>query len=393
MISTHCVRLLISEFCRTLGAHNEPCSMAKDYYKMLGVSRNASDDELKKAYRKLAHKFHPDKKGGDEAKFKEINEAYQVLSNKEKRAQYDRFGETFSGGAGGGRGSSGFEGFDFGRGFEGFSNGSFHFEGGFDDIFSNIFGGGSGGGRSRVRRGSDIQVDVEISFEEMAEGVKKTFSLRRTVSCHACSGTGGKKGTSDTVCSTCGGSGSVRKTVRSFLGVFQQTAPCDACSGRGRVFREACSECRGAGTAKESRDISVDIPAGIEDGQMLSLSGEGESGGPGGVPGDLLVAVHVKKHPYFERRGNDILSTVSLSPARMALGDSVSVNTIEGEVMLKIPAGTRSGEVFRIRGKGIRPLGNSWNRGDQLITVTVLIPKRLSREERELFERLRELEG
>lgn len=360
---------------------------------MLGVSRNASDDELKKAYRKLAHEFHPDKKGGDEAKFKEINEAYQVLSNKEKRAQYDRFGETFSGGAGGGRGNSGFEGFDFGRGFEGFSNGSFHFEGGFDDIFSNIFGGGSGGGRSRVRRGSDIQVDVEISFEEMAEGVKKTFSLRRTVSCRACSGTGGKKGTSDTACSTCGGSGSVRKTVRSFLGVFQQTAPCDVCGGRGRVFREVCSECRGAGTTKESRDISVDIPAGIEDGQMLSLSGEGESGGPGGVPGDLLVAVHLKKHPYFERRGNDILSTVSLSPARMALGDSVSVNTIEGEVMLKIPAGTRSGEVFRIRGKGIRPLGNSWNRGDQLITVTVLIPKRLSREERELFERLRELEG
>ena len=357
--------------------------MSKDYYQTLGVSRDASEGDIKKAYRKLAHEFHPDKKGGDEAKFKEINEAYQVLSNKEKRAQYDRFGsEAFSGGG------AGFEGFDFRRGFEGFPGG-FHFEGGFDDIFSNIFGGG---GRGRRRRGADIQVDVEISFEEMAEGVRKTFPLRRTAPCSACSGTGGKRGTTEKTCSACGGSGTIRKNVRSFLGVFQQSSPCDECRGRGKVFAEKCPECRGAGEIKETRTMSVEIPAGIEDGQMLSLAGEGESGGAGTLPGDLLVAVHIRKHPAFERRGNDVLSSVSISCARAALGDSATVKTLDGEVSMKIPAGTRSGEVFRIRGKGLRPVGSSWGRGDQLVTVSVVIPKYLSKEERKLFERLRELE-
>lgn len=358
--------------------------MAKDYYKTLGVARGASEADIKKAYRKLAHEFHPDKKGGDEAKFKEINEAYQVLSNKEKRSQYDRFGESFSSQGGFGSG-----GFDFGNGgFEGFPGG-FQFEGGFEDIFSNIFGGG--GARHR-KRGSDIQVDVEISFEEMAEGVQKTFPLRRTTTCSSCSGIGGKKGSSGKVCASCGGAGNIRKTVRSFLGVFQQTAPCEECSGRGKTFREKCPECRGSGEKKDTQNISVRIPAGIEDGQILSLSGEGESGGPGGVPGDLLVAVRIRKHPVFERRGNDVLSSISLSCACAALGDSIVVRTLDGEVTMKIPAGTRPGEVFRIKGKGLRPIGSSWSRGDQLVTVQVVIPKYLSREERKLFERLREIE-
>ena len=366
--------------------------MAKDYYKTLGVARGASADEIKKAYRKLAHMHHPDKSGGDEAKFKEINEAYQVLSNKEKRAQYDQFGEAFSQSGGNGGGGAGFGGFDFGRGFEGFSNGNFHFEGGFEDIFSDIFGGGrSRSSRSR-RRGSDIQVDVEISFEEMASGVRKTLSLRREVSCSSCAGTGGKRGSKEQNCPTCHGAGQVRRMVRSILGTFQQAEVCGDCHGKGKVYAEKCPECRGSGHVKKSDDIPLDIPAGIEDGQMLSLSGEGEAGEGGSQPGDLLVAVHVRPHPTFSRRGNDVLSNVSVSAVRAALGDTIDLETIGGTVSMKIPAGTQSGEVFRIRGKGLLPVGSSWGKGDHLVTVSVRIPKHLSREEKKLFESLRDIE-
>lgn len=372
------------------GGNNSFFGMAKDYYKMLGVSKGTSDDELKKAYRKLAHQFHPDKKGGDEAKFKEINEAYQVLSNKEKRAQYDRFGDAFSGQQGGG--GAGFGGFDFSRGAEGFSNGNFHFEGGFDDIFSDIFGARSGSrGRSR-RSGADIQIDVEISFEEMAHGARKAVSLRRSVSCPACSGTGGKSGTKESSCVACGGAGQVRRTVRSFLGTFQQAEVCGECRGQGKVYVEKCPDCRGAGQVKKSGELSIDIPAGIDDGQMLSLSGEGEAGDRGNPSGDLLVAVHVRPHASLSRRGNDVVSTVSISSVRATLGDTVVVPTIEGDVSMKIPAGTESGEVFRIRGKGLPSIGSSWGKGDHLVTVRVRIPKRLSREERTLFESLRDME-
>lgn len=369
--------------------------MAKDFYATLGVSKSASADEIKKAYRKLAHRYHPDKKGGDEAKFKEINEAYQVLSNADKRAQYDRFGENFSNmGAGSSGGGGGFGGFDFGRGFEGFSQGDFRFEGsGFEDIFSNIFGGGFGGERTSLRRGADIRVDVEISFEEMAQGVKKSVSVRRTGRCESCSGTGGKKGSSETTCSVCGGAGRVRQSVRSFLGVVQQVVSCEACGGRGKTFRDPCSSCRGSGQKKETREFSLDIPEGIEDGQALSLSSEGEAGERGGPPGDLIVVVHIRKHPNFERRGSDVLSSASISATRASLGDSVSVKTLDGETVIKIPAGTQSGEVFRLRGKGIPTLGSRWSRGDHLVTVLVSIPKYLSREERKLLESLRELEG
>lgn len=370
--------------------------MAKDYYKTLGVARGASADDIKKAYRKLAHEHHPDKKGGNEAKFKEVNEAYQVLSNPQKRAQYDQFGETFDTSGGGyGRGGGGFGGFDFSRGFEGFSNGNFRFEGGFDDIFSDIFGARTAGERrNAASSGSDIQVDAEITFEEMARGVKKTFSLRRSVVCSSCSGSGGKKGTKETSCHTCGGSGQVRRTVRSFLGMFQQVEVCAECRGKGKVFAEKCAECRGSGQVKKSETVSVEIPAGIENGQMLSLSGEGEAGDLGGAPGDLLVAVRVKPHPLFERRGNDVLSKITLSSTRAALGETVSVETIDGTVSMKIPPGTQSGEVFRIRGKGLRPVGgSSWGKGDHLVTVLVRVPNRLTREERHLLESLRDLES
>lgn len=369
--------------------------MAKDYYKTLGVARGASADDIKKAYRRLAHEHHPDKKGGNEAKFKEVNEAYQILSNPQKRAQYDQFGETFDTSGGGAGGGAGFGGFDFSRGFEGFSNGNFRFEGGFDDIFSDIFGArGAGGRRRAASSGADIQVDIEITFEEMAQGVKKTLSLRRSVACPSCSGSGGKKGTKETACRVCGGAGQVRRTVRSFLGMFQQVEVCAECRGKGKVFAEKCAECRGSGQVKKSEDVSVEIPAGIENGQMLSLDGEGEAGEHGSAPGDLLVAVHVKPHPLFERRGNDVLSKATLSSARAALGETIPVETIEGTVSMKIPPGTQSGEVFRIRGKGLRPVGGSaWGKGDHLVTVSVRIPKHLTREERRLFESLRDLES
>lgn len=368
--------------------------MAKDYYKTLGVSRTASEEELKKAYRKLAHEFHPDKKGGNEAKFKEINEAYQTLSNKEKRAQYDRFGESYSQfGGGGSSGNSGFGGFDFGRGFEGFSNENFHFEGGFDDIFSDVFGSRRGGGARRAKGGADIQIDVEISFEEMASGTKKSVPIRRNVSCSSCDGTGGARGAGETMCSACNGAGKVRRVVRSFLGAFEQVELCETCSGRGKSFREKCQTCRGSGRVARQEKVDIEIPAGIEDGQALSLSGGGEAGERNAPAGDLLIVVHVRPHASLTRRGNDIFSTIDLSCARAALGDTVEVSTIDGAVSMKIPPGTQSGEVFRIRGKGLRPMGNSWGKGDHLVTVAVRIPKRLSGKERALFESLRDMEG
>ncbi len=366
--------------------------MAKDYYAALGVSKNASDEDLKKAYRKLAHKWHPDKQGGDEAKFKEINEAYQVLSDKNKRAQYDQFGDSFASGGGGGKG---FGGFDFGRGFEGFSNGNFRFEnsGGFEDIFSEIFGGGRSSHQGMRHRGSDIPVDVEISFEEMAAGVKKTISVRRTVECSMCKGSGGKKGSREINCSTCGGSGRVKRAVRSVFGAFQQVEECDTCHGSGKTWHEKCSECRGSGRMKELKEFTIDIPAGIADGQALALSGGGEAGERGASAGDLIITVHIRPHALFKRRGNDIVSSIEISFARAVLGDSVSVKTIDGEMTIKIPPGTQSGEVFRIRNKGLRSIESSWGgRGDHLFTVSVLVPKRISRDERKLLEKLRELE-
>lgn len=366
--------------------------MAKDYYKTLGVSRTASEEELKKAYRKLAHEFHPDKKGGNEAKFKEINEAYQTLSNKEKRAQYDRFGESYSQFGGGNTSGAGFGGFDFGRGFEGFSNANFHFEGGFDDIFSDVFGSRRSGSARRAKGGADIQVDVEISFEEMASGVKKSVSIRRNISCSSCSGTGGARGAGESTCGACGGAGRVRRVVRSFLGAFEQIESCEVCSGAGKVFREKCHDCRGSGRVARQEKVDIDIPAGIEDGQALSLSGGGEAGEKGAPAGDLLVVVHVRPHASLTRRGNDVLSTVDISCARAALGDTVEISTIEGDVSMKIPPGTQSGEVFRIRGKGLRPVGSSWGKGDHLVTVVVRVPKRLSSKERALFESLRDME-
>ncbi len=360
--------------------------MPEDYYKTLGVAKGASQDEIKKAFRKLAHKYHPDKGTGDEAKFKEINEAYQILSDEKKRAQYDQFGQTFSGQQGpGGGGFGGFEGFDF-SGFGG--QGGFNFGGGgFEDLFGEMFGGGRS--RRSSGRGQDIQVDIEISFEDMVRGVKREVRLRKYVTCHTCKGNGGEPGSEQVTCASCNGNGQVRKTMQTVLGAFQQVVVCDDCQGRGKKQSKKCHVCHGHGRSQEEEVIAIEVPAGIETGQMLSLEGKGHAGEAGAPAGDLLVQIYVREHKTFRRRGDHITSAEELSFANMALGASVPVNTIDGEVIIKIPAGTQPGEVFRIRDKGVPGL-HSRRRGDHLVTINVVVPKKLSKAAKKALETLKE---
>lgn len=358
-----------------------------DYYSILGVPRSASEDDIKKAFRKLAHKYHPDKGTGDEKKFKEINEAYQVLSSKEKRARYDQTGQDYHSQGQGPSGGQGFGGFDF----SGFNTQGFDFSGsGFEDIFSDFFGGRSAG-RGRSRSGANIQVDVEISFEEMVSGVKRDITLRKLSECETCRGTGGKPGSRETTCSQCQGQGQVRRTVQSIFGAMSQVVVCDRCQGRGKTYAEQCSSCHGAGRSQREETVSVDIPAGIEDGQTLSLSGYGAAGEMGSQSGDLYIRVHVRPHATLVRRGDDVVSEYAMSYAEAALGAKVTIATIDGDMVMRIPNGTQPGEVFRIKGKGIPHL-NRYGRGDHLVSVTLSVPKKLSSEEKHLIEALRKLQ-
>lgn len=369
--------------------------MANSYYDILGVAKNASDDEIKKAYRKLAHKYHPDKQGGDEKKFKEINEAYQVLSDKTKRSQYDQFGQTFEQAGRNGQGFGGFDGFSAQGGFDFsdfFSGGGSQFDfggGGFEDIFSDIFGGRRTG-RGRRQKGRDIQMDAEITFEEMVNGTCKNIKLYKSVVCEHCKGLGGEPGTGSKKCPTCGGSGQIRKTSRSFFGTFSQVSECPECQGEGIVFEKKCRECGGDGRVKKYQDIAINIPAGIQDGQTISVEGAGEAGAKGSVPGDLYILIHVKPHTKFSRRGQDILSTEYIPFSVATLGGKVEIDTIEGKLILKIPAGTQSGETFRIKEKGISDLrGRSV--GSQMVKIMVKTPKDLSREQKKIIENLKEI--
>lgn len=361
--------------------------MAKDLYDVLGVSRDASQDEIKKAYRKLAHKYHPDKDGGDEAKFKEVNEAYQTLSDQNKRAQYDQFGQTFNGAGPGGAGFGGFDfsGFQQGAGGQGFE---FNFGGGgMDDVFSEMFGGGAG---RHTRRGRDVQVDIEINFDEVIKGAIKDVTVYKSVQCSHCEGRGGEPGAKENTCTTCNGSGQVQKTMQTILGTIAQSAMCDTCSGRGKIFEKKCSKCKGMGQYKEQVIESVEIPAGINDGQSIALSGKGEVGEEGAPAGDLIVTVHVVADSRFVRDGYDIRTKKHVSFAQAALGDKVDIETVEGNVKMKVPAGTQSGEIYRIRGKGVPKL-RGIGRGDHLVEVIVDVPTKLSRKEKNLVEQLRDL--
>jgi molecular chaperone DnaJ len=358
--------------------------MPKDYYSTLGVGKGASDDDIKRAFHKLAHQHHPDKTGGDDKKFKEINEAYQVLSDKQKRRQYDQFGTTFDQ-AGMGGGFQGFPG-----GFGGFGQGGgikFDFGddmGGLDDILGGIFGGARGGAR-RERRGRHIEMDLKLDFNEAVFGVEKELKIYKDKTCDECGGNGVEKGSKVVSCSDCGGTGRVTRVQRTILGSIQTAATCGKCGGEGMVPERACHACRGEGIVKGERKITVEVPAGVDDNEVLRVAGEGEPGGRGGKPGDLYLKIRVASDRRFERQGFDITSKVEIPMPLAALGGTVPVETVDGEVELKIPTGTQPGQVFKLRGKGV-PMLKKQGRGDHLVEVLVEIPKKLSREQRKALE-------
>lgn len=362
--------------------------MAKrDYYEVLGVEKGADENTIKKAYRKVAMKYHPDRNPDDKAaeeKFKEAAEAYEILNDPDKRANYDRFGHAgVSGNAGGG------------------------FRGGMtmDDIFAqfgDIFGdggspfesffGGRGGTRTRSRgqRGSNLRIKVALTMEEISEGVTKKIKVKKRVNCGTCKGSGAKDSNSVSTCGTCRGSGYVRQVRSTFLGQMQTTAPCPTCQGAGETITAKCGTCRGDGHVNGDETIEIEIPAGVEEGMQLSMRGRGNAGARGGSPGDLLINIEEKKHDYLQREGMNVIYELFLNFADAALGTSVEVPVINGKVKVKVPAGTQSGKIFRLKGKGL-PAVQSYGRGDQLIHVNIWTPKKLNDEEKQLLEKLRKM--
>jgi molecular chaperone DnaJ len=365
--------------------------MPKNYYDILGISKSASQDEIKRAYRKKAHEFHPDKGNGNSEKFKEVNEAYQVLSNAEKRQQYDQYGQTFeqaqrNGGGFGGynyQGGDPFAGFGFGQG-EGVE---------FDlgDIFGDIFG--SRQERSNRRnRGIDLEMGLSISFEEAVFGTEKTITLEKKDTCKTCGGTGAEVGSKVVTCPKCHGQGQIITTRRTIFGNIQSRTTCDRCQGTGKVPEKACSTCGGSGNLRQEKTISVKIPAGIDDGQRIRIAGEGEAGYRGTAAGDLFLVLQVKPHKEFTRDGFNLLKDLPISFTQAALGSKLIVPTLDGDIELKIPNGTQSGTIFKVKGKGV-PHINSGGRGDLLITVRVVTPNKLSKKERELLKSLAKERG
>ena len=363
----------------------------RDYYEVLGVDKNADASTIKKAYYKLAKQYHPDVNPGDkeaEKKFKEINEAYAVLSDEEKKAKYDQYGHAAfeNGGMGGGYGA-GFEGFDFGDIFSSFFGG----DGGGFSFGGSGFGGG-GNRRNAPMRGEDISVRVTISFEEAVHGCKKDISFGRVQRCEECGGSGAKKGTSPETCQKCGGSGQIRVQQRTAFGMMQSTRVCDECRGTGKIVKDPCTNCRGTGYVKITKKIAVSIPAGIDDGQSLSIPGQGNEGRNGGPAGNLLVLVSVKPHAVFEREGNDVYCEVPITYWEAALGGEIDIPTLEGKEKYTVPEGTQTGTTFTLRGRGI-PRVNSTARGNLYITVKVEVPRGLTAKQKEQLTALAESFG
>ena len=344
----------------------------RDYYEVLGVPRTASTEEIKKAFRKLAMQYHPDRnnKPGAEGRFKEINEAYEVLSDSERRAAYDRFGHA------------GAQGFGFtGRPFEGFDMG------GFGDIFDAFFGGAGARARREPRRGADLRAGLTIAFEEAAFGCEKEIEVARNEACPRCGGQGNEPGSQFARCSTCNGSGEVRRIQKSFFGQFVNVVICQQCGGEGRIITEPCKECRGVGRQRQRRRLSVRIPAGVSDEAQMRLTGEGDAGLNGGSPGNIYVAIHVQPHELFQRENSDIIYDLEVNIAQAALGAETKVPTLDGPHSLRIPPGTQNGRVFVLRGKGVPHLRGQ-GRGDELVRVHVAVPTSLTAEQKRLLKEL-----
>jgi molecular chaperone DnaJ len=346
--------------------------MSSNPYTILGVDKSASQDEIKKAFRKLAHKYHPDKEGGDEEKFKEINGAYQILSDSGKRAQYDQFGDAAFGGGGGGPG-----------GFGGFGGQGVDFDmGDLGDIFGGMFGGG--GRRAKKARGNDIQVDVTLEVKDVVHGKEQSIDLRKLDSCETCDGSGAQGGKTDT-CKECKGAGHNTVGQRTPFGVIQRQVTCPVCSGRGEVPEFACADCDGAGVRKQDSHITVTIPAGVDDGATMRVRGRGEAAPHGGEAGDLFIRIFVKRNKKFVIDGRSIRSKIDVGFTQAALGDEVKVKTVDGEVKIKIPAGIQSGTELSISGEGIE---GDWGRGDHIVTVHVKTPKKLNKKQKQLMKEL-----
>lgn len=351
----------------------------KNYYEILGIEKNASKDEVKKAFRKLAAKYHPDKKTGDEAKFKEISEAYATLSDEKKRAEYDTYGRSYAGGGAGAQQGGQWGGFQ-----GGFGGAGVEFD--INDIFQNfgdMFGGGGGG--QRRARGNDISVDIELSFKESIFGTKRTLKLTKNNACNTCSGTGAKPKSEMVTCTTCNGNGRVRETRQSILGQFATVRECSDCNGTGKMAKEKCADCGGGGVRRSEDIIDINVPPGIEPGEMIRMTGRGE-GVKGGTSGDLYIKVHVQRHQSIHRSDSTLETTLKVKLTDALLGATYGVETLDGTIQIKIPEGVKHGEILRIKGKGV-PVGSS--RGDFHVKISIEIPEKLSRNARRLVEELK----
>lgn len=363
--------------------------MPKDYYKVLGVARNATKDDIKKSYRTLAHKFHPDK-GGDEKRFKEINEAYQILSDEQKRTQYDQFGQVFESGSeargsAGGQSGFGWPGgmrFDFGEEIDGRGFSDFDFSDAIHDLF-----GGAGRRKQGQERGRDLRIGIEVSFDESILGAKKEIGLLRLVRCAACTGSGAAPGADLGTCAACQGKGRVQKTQRTILGSFTSVAVCAECRGSGKVPERICPDCKGKTVAEKTESLDIFIPRGIRDGEALKITGKGDALPGGRTPGDLYIEIRVVPDPMRRRQGDDIITSLLLKVSQAILGDTVEIATIDGAIRMKIPEGTQSGDILSVRGKGAWR-ASGYGRGDLLVQIKVETPKGLSKKTRDLIKQL-----
>ena len=370
--------------------------MQKNYYDILGILKNASQEEIKKAFRKLAHQYHPDKSKGNEEKFKEINEAYQVLSDPHKRSQYDQYGQTFeqAQAQGGAHGFQDFRDFSsFTDAFQGARGAEFDFAdlglGDLSDLVGDLFGFGRTGKRAgrRVERGQDIQTEMTIDFKEAVFGAEKNIELEKNIICLNCQGLGIEPGSKIINCSSCQGKGQKEQTQRTIFGIFRTMTTCPDCGGQGKKAEKNCSKCHGRGIIRDKKGLKIKIPAGIDEEQTLRLADQGQAGAEGASAGDLYITFHIKSHPKFTRDGHDIFSEKEISFSQAALGASIEIETLEGMVKLKIPAGTQPSQIFKLRNKGI-PHIHGQGRGDQLVRIKIRVPEKLTKRQRELLEEL-----